>query len=84
MAVVLDLDSEIFVIYIATLNQKDINMAIHFSWAVQIVLFKVKDTPIIIITKCPDHTDIFSVKFVVKLSEDTSINNHTIELKEDI
>lgn len=78
---VLNTDSVIFIIYIAALDIKCTNTAIHFFWVAQIRLLKANKMPIIIFTKSFNYTNIFSLKFAIELSEYTSINNLTIKLE---
>ncbi len=81
---VLNLDYEVFVIYIAALNiSSDTGDKMHLLWKAQIVYLKADKASIKVFCKYIDFINIFLSKLVMKLSKYTSINHHAIELVDD-
>ena len=80
---VLDANSETFVMYIVVLNIIGINMVVYLSRIAQIALLKTNEAFTSIFAKYFDYIDVFSPKLAVELLKYTGINNYTIELEKD-
>lgn len=65
-------------IYVASIASSD--LAVRPSRQAQIASLKVDKTSIAIPSEDADFADVFSPDLIVKLSEYTGINNHTIKL----
>ena len=78
----LDANSETFMMHVAALDIKGINITVYSFRTAQIGLLKANKAPTTILTKYSDYTDIFLSKLAAKLSKYTSINNHAIELED--
>ncbi len=72
----LDENSETFLVYVATLEAT----TIHPSRAAQIAALQWDKASTKIPTKYSDYADVFSSDLVIKLSKNTRINEHAIEL----
>lgn len=72
----LDVDTKIFIIYMATLNIEITN--IYLFQLAQIRLFKANKAFNTIFVKYFDYADIFLSKLTAKLPRYTNINNYTI------
>ena len=77
----LDVDSETFVVHVAIREQE--KMPIHFKKQAQVGALLFNKAPIEVPAKYFDYSNVFSAKNALKLPENTGINEHTIELKED-
>ena len=78
----LNIDNEIFMIYVVALNIKSTNMVVYPSQAAQIELLKPHNTPTTISIKYSNYTNIFSSEFATELPKHTNIINHIIGLEE--
>lgn len=79
VVVTLDLDDEIFIVYIASIISLH---PIHPSHLAQIALLKADEMLIAILFKFADFVEVFSLDLVAKLPKPTRINNHDIKLIE--
>lgn len=76
----LNLNNEIFVVYIAFLTSSDQAIDVYPYCRVQIVSLIVDKAFIIILFKYTEFANIFSLDFVTKFLKHTRINNHAIDL----
>lgn len=78
IAAALDLDDEVFVVYIASIiNLKPIMYLTHQT---QMVFMKVNKALTAIPSKYADFADVFSLDLAVEFFIYIGINNHTIQL----
>ncbi len=77
----LDANTETFVIYITDLSALVIQ--IHRFCQTQIRLLMDNRALIEVLPEYLDYTNVFLNNFVIKLFENTGINNHSIKLIED-
>ena len=78
--VAFDLKDEIFILYIAFINQ---DSDVHPSWTTQITSQKADKALTFVFLKYTDFTDIFFKNSAAKLLEYIRINEHTIYLIKD-
>ncbi len=78
---VLDENSETFIIYVSALKATE--NSIHPFWAAQIATLQWDKAPTEISAKYSDYADVFSSDLVMKLPENTGMNEHAIKLIDD-
>ena len=78
--VALNLEHEIFVVYVAFLSSTSLNTDIYLFHRPQISSLIAKKAPTNVSTKYIEFTDIFISDLASKLPEHIEINNHAIEL----
>lgn len=76
--VALDLNDEIFVVYVVTITSE---MNIHLACQAQIAFLKAEEASVTVPTEYSDYADVFSEKLAAVLPEHTKINSHAIDLK---
>ena len=79
---IVDLEYEIFVVYIAALNV-DLGDKMHPLKKAQIAYLKADKASIKVPNKYADFVDVFLPKLAIELLEYTRINNHAIKLVDD-
>ena len=79
----LDESCKTFIIYIIAFKAPTAKMVIHSSQTVEIVALNQNEAPTKVSSKYIDYTNLFSFKLVMKLLENTDINEHAIKLKKD-
>ena len=79
--VTLDVDNEIFVIYIDIRKQEKILVHSKKQAQVRVLLFNKAPTKVPV--EYSDYSDIFLIENVIELSESIGINKYTIKLRED-
>lgn len=79
VAITLDLDDKIFIVYIVSLA----NPNIYLFCKSQIALLKTEETSTFILMEDADFTNIISFDLAAKFPEKIKINNYTIDLIDD-
>lgn len=64
--------------YIAALEIKSINIAVHLSQTAKIRLLKANKISTTVSAQHSDYINFFLLEFVMELLEQTGINNHAI------
>lgn len=83
IAIALNLDNKIFIVYIAFFASSNLYINFYPSCKICIALFIVNDTSTIVLSKYVNFTNVFSLNFTAKLLKHIKINNHLIKLIED-
>ena len=77
--VALDADSKTFIVHVA--NQEQEEMLVHSKKQAQIRASLFNKTPTEVLVEYSDYSNVFSMKNVAELPENTRMNNHAIELE---
>lgn len=80
VAITLNPNIELFIVYIAFFTSFYLGLEIHPSYKAWIAFLKADETLICISFKYSDFANILTKNLVVKLSKHTKINNNTIDL----
>lgn len=80
IAIVFDLNNEIFVVYIVFFASSNLNVDIYLFCRSQIASLIVNETPTRILSEYTNFKYIFFLGFVAKLPKYTKINNYLIDL----
>lgn len=73
--VIFDPEDKIFIVHIMSFASSD---NIHLFCRIQIAFLKADETSTIVFSKHSNFANVFAPELAVELSEDTGINNHTI------
>lgn len=78
---ILNTNNKTFVMYVAALNIRGTNIAIHSFWVAQIELLKANKAFTTVSAKYSHYTNIFILEIAAELLKYTDINNYTFELE---
>lgn len=79
----LDEKSEMFIVHTAALKSLLARITIYSSQTAWSANLQLNEALIKILLEYTDYADIFSLNLAIELLENTGINEHTIQLKDD-